>query len=104
MGADHRVKMRNSLPVLRKLNDEEWLKVLIGSMNEPVLQGVELPRFPSDELQRQFSGSAGEPALREAFIFYRMIKSYASRLGRPLTYESRILDFGCGWGRISRFF
>ena len=99
-----RVKTRNPLPVLAKLHDEEWLKVLIRSINEPVFQGVELPRFPSDELQRQFVGSVGEPTLREAFNFYRVIKSYASRLGRPLTHDSRILDFGCGWGRISRFF
>jgi glycosyltransferase involved in cell wall biosynthesis/SAM-dependent methyltransferase len=103
MCADDRVK-GNLLPVLAKLNDEEWLEVLIRSINEPVVHGMELPRFPPDELQRQFGGSAGEHTLREAFNFYRVIKCYASRLGRPLTYDSRILDFGCGWGRISRFF
>jgi glycosyltransferase involved in cell wall biosynthesis/SAM-dependent methyltransferase len=95
---------RDPLPALAELDDQQWLEVLIRSISHPVVHHVELPRFPPYELQQQFAGSAGEDTLREAFNFYRAIKSYASRLGEPLTHDSRILDFGCGWGRISRFF
>ncbi|MDF9661347.1 class I SAM-dependent methyltransferase, partial [Bacillus cereus] len=36
-------------------------------------------------------------------LFYRHIKEYAQNLGVPLNKESKVLDFGCGWGRIIRF-
>lgn len=95
---------KNVLDSLSGLSDQEWLQVLIRSIQEPIFNGAELPRFPADELQRQFGGSAGEHTLREAFNFYRVVKDYAARLGRPLMPNSRVLDFGCGWGRITRCF
>jgi SAM-dependent methyltransferase len=97
-------RAKDVLDVSHELKDQEWLEVLIGSIRDRAFQGVELPKFPADELQRQFGGSAGEHTLREAFHFYSVVKDYASRLGRPLTRPSRILDFGCGWGRVTRFF
>ena len=42
--------------------------------------------------------------LREAFKFFSAVKGYGERLGRPLQADTRVLDFGCGWGRILRFF
>jgi SAM-dependent methyltransferase len=81
------------------LTDEEWLDVLIQSVSGADYQGIELPGFPPEEVQKRFVGASGEHALREAFNFYRAIKTYAS-----ITPDSRILDFGCGWGRITRFF
>jgi SAM-dependent methyltransferase len=78
--------------------------MLIRSIKGPDLDGVSLPGFPPDDLQKQFGGSAGEHALREAFNFYCVIKDYADRLGLFLTRDSRVLDFGCGWGQLSRFF
>jgi glycosyltransferase involved in cell wall biosynthesis/SAM-dependent methyltransferase len=104
ISGDDQLRARNPLPAMAQLDDQQWLEVLIRSINEPIIHGVELPGFPPDEVQRQFAGSVGEDGLRAAFNFYRVIKSYASRLGRSLTNDSRILDFGCGWGRISRFF
>jgi SAM-dependent methyltransferase len=89
---------------LASLNDQQWLEVLNRSINEPVYRGFELPRFPPNELQRQFVGSSGENTIHEAFSFYRIIKDYVARLGRPIAPDSRVLDFGCGWGRIIRVF
>jgi hypothetical protein len=42
--------------------------------------------------------------LREGFQFYRFIKWHCRDLGRPITPDHRLLDFGCGWGRFIRFF
>ena len=97
--------MTSKLPEkVRKLNDKAWLNLLIRSISTSHLNGIEFPRFPSDELQTQFVGSANEKALREAFNFYLLVKKYSRQLRKPLGRESRLLDFGCGWGRFLRFF
>jgi SAM-dependent methyltransferase len=87
-----------------QLSDQEWLEAIIKSVDDPFVDGIELPGFPPDEIQRNIVGSSGKHALGEGFNFYSEIKRYAANLGRPLTRDSRILDFGCGWGRMIRFF
>jgi cyclopropane fatty-acyl-phospholipid synthase-like methyltransferase len=94
----------NLMQALSHVIDQKWLDVLIQSIQRPVIDGVELPGFPPDEFQRNSVGSFGETALREIFPFYCGIKRYANDLGLRITKDSHILDFGCGWGRIIRFF
>jgi len=86
------------------MSDREWLEVLITSVEHKFVNGIELPGFPPDEIQRNSVGSSGEHALRDGFNLYCEIKRYAAQLGQTLTRDSCILDFGCGWGRIIRFF
>jgi SAM-dependent methyltransferase len=86
------------------LTDREWLEVILKTVEHPIVDDMRLPGFPPDEIQRMIVGSSNEHTLREAFNFYSEIKQYAAQLGRTLTHNSRILDFGCGWGRIIRFF
>ena len=92
------------LRAISSIMDQKWLDILINSIKQPMIDGIELPGFPPHELQRSIVGSRGETALREVYPFYCKIKRYADKLGVKLTQESRILDFGCGWGRIIRFF
>lgn len=92
------------LEALSHIPDQKWLDILIESIDQPMMGSVEFPGFPPDPFQRSSVGSSGEAALREIFPFYLKIKCYADKLGVPLKAESRILDFGCGWGRIIRFF
>jgi SAM-dependent methyltransferase len=87
-----------------KFSDKEWFEILVKSIQTPVIDGIQMPGFPPDEIQKNFVGSSGESNLKEAFKFYSEVKSYATKLGRSLTPESQILDFGCGWGRLIRFF
>ena len=86
------------------LNDEAWLKTILGSLTNRRARGILLPGFPPETVQRNFVGSAGEHALREGFVFYRVVRDAMQRYGRPLTSSTRVLDFGCGWGRMLRFF
>lgn len=87
-----------------QLSDGEWFEVIVNSIENPFVGNLELPGFPPHEIQRNIVGSSGKHALGEGFNFYSEIKQCAAKLGRPLTRDSRILDFGCGWGRMIRFF
>ena len=49
-----------------RVTDEAWLGLLVRSINEPVIDGVRMPRFPDDMLQTNTVGAAGEHTLREA--------------------------------------
>lgn len=89
---------------LSGLTDQEWLEVMIESVDRPIIKGIEMPGFPSEEMQRTIVGMSGAHSLREAFNFYCTIKQYAVALGVTLSPATRILDFGCGWGRVMRFF
>lgn len=92
------------LRTLSHIMDQKWLDLLIKSIEMPVIQGVYFPGFPPDQSQMSNVGSSGEPALRSAFSFYCEIKRHATNLGVELAPNTKVLDFGCGWGRIIRFF
>jgi len=99
--------MTNALPdlqtLVRNLSDEEFFGLLLQSVESRVVKGVTFPAFPDENLQANFVGSTGKDALSEAYQFWRLLKSKASELGRPLGETSNALDFGCGWGRYLRF-
>jgi SAM-dependent methyltransferase len=85
------------------LSDEAWYEVLRRSQTESIVDGVEFPAFPEDELQSLIHGASGEQALAEAVAFHRYCREHAFESATP-AQECRFLDFGCGWGRISRPF
>jgi hypothetical protein len=86
------------------LTDEAWLQLLVRSVTEPVIDSVEMPRFPHGTVQRRSVGSADEHALKEAFTFWSWTKAWSQSLGRKLHANTTFLDFGCGWGRYARMF
>ncbi|CAN7468659.1 class I SAM-dependent methyltransferase [Phyllobacterium sp. LjRoot231] len=88
----------------RELSNEAWLDILKRSIREPVIDGIPFPRFPANELQKNTVGSSNEDALSEACNFYSEMKKQSARLDMPVNLNSRILDFGCSWGRYLRYF
>lgn len=86
-----------------KLPAAEWINVVGRSLTEPVsLSGVALPGGPSVELQAAYVGNSGQQAMHEAGLFYRYaLDSNQQHRDAPI---SRLLDFGCGWGRYTRLF
>lgn len=61
-----------------------------------------LPAMASDETQRNFTGNAGAVLLGQTASFVRALAyNYAAVRNRSLA-DARILDYGCGYGRITR--
>jgi hypothetical protein len=96
---------RQNLPArLLRLSDRSWLELLLASLSSREVAGISLPAFPSSEVQQQFTGSSDRQTLHEAFGFYTLMKESCAALGVSLGSDSRMLDFGVGWGRVLRFF
>ena len=55
------------------LSQDEWFTAVCESyLNPPVVvDGKELPGFPSDTIQANTTGESGVNTLKEAFIFYQ---------------------------------
>ena len=60
--------------------------------------------MPEVSIQETYTGGSGDSTLREGFNAYRLFKKcYETHVG-PIESCRAVLDFGCGWGRIIRFF
>jgi len=51
--------------------------------------------LPPESIQVRFTGLSGDATMHQAQAFYDVVKSYARS-------PAKVLDFGCGWGRITR--
>jgi SAM-dependent methyltransferase len=89
---------------LRSVDTAAWISRLKRSVAERVQDGLVFPDFPSPEIQRQFVGSTYEDALDEAGAFYGFAQESMGDRAYKQSPGKDYLDFGCGWGRIGRFF
>jgi SAM-dependent methyltransferase len=85
-------------------DDQSWLSLnTLGYRRRAPIRRL-LPSMPDPELQIRYVGSAGDASLREGWLAYQFLRELTARWGRPIGPSSNVLDFGCGWGRILRFF
>jgi len=90
--------------VFGKLNHAEWLGILVKSLRESVIDGVPMPTSPAPAIQAATHGTSGPQALLEAGRFVALVDQYTSRESMPIIDSTRVLDLGCGWGRMLRMF
>jgi SAM-dependent methyltransferase len=85
---------------------DPWLHTLIESLTAPATSpmGDAIPAYPPEQLQRDTTGLSSEAALRQAHAFFEDVCDAAGRAGLVPGRDTRVLDFGAGWGRISRMF
>ena len=88
---------------LRVASDEDLLQAYLnptarGSVGESLL-----PKLPTEEIQRSLTGLSDLDAFRQAIAFLRVVRDFAENSGAIFGAPAqRILDFGCGWGRITQ--
>jgi Methyltransferase domain len=58
-----------------------------------------LPRWPSEEIQKRYTGGSGAVLLHRAANFVELLNK-DNAFARP---DWKGLDFGCGWGRIATY-
>lgn len=85
--------------LFRDLDADTWALLLTQQYElYPNIRAL-LPGVPDPALQALWNGVSGFPLAAQSVAFYR-------RLGERYTgslEEARVLDFGCGWGRLTRF-
>lgn len=82
------------------LSDDDWFNVALGRT-----QLDHAPSFgvPPENVQTATIGWSGDKAFAPVFGFYRFLKERLLENGVFLDRETKVLDFGCGFGRITRF-
>ncbi|MBU2605869.1 MAG: class I SAM-dependent methyltransferase [Alphaproteobacteria bacterium] len=84
---------------LRKMNmafqlltDEQWFDHVVSDF-----------QVPTEDVQTGTVGRAGLPVLRDGFLFWQFARQMLQQHGNGLSGDTKVMDFGCAWGRILRF-
>jgi SAM-dependent methyltransferase len=94
----------DALRRFRGLDDDLWAVLLTQEYTlYPGIRAI-LPSVPGPNLQMQWNGASGLELLRQSKDFYAKASERFRRHHDKELAASRVLDFGCGWGRLTRFF
>lgn len=86
------------------ISDDFWYWLFTDGYDNNAIVRQILPSMPDEQTQLNFTGRSGHLALSEAFAAYKLFKGILGKNSKALSECSAVLDFGCGWGRIVRFF
>lgn len=94
---------RGAYELFGDLDDDLWAILLSRQYSSyPNILAL-LPETPEPELQINWNGAAGLALSSQSKAFYRHVKAMATAHGTKPLADSRVLDFGLGWGRLTRF-
>jgi SAM-dependent methyltransferase len=89
--------------LFRDLDDDLWALLLTQQYElYPHIRAL-LPRVPDPELQELWNGRSGVPLALQSKSFYRKLRDSYARHGARALGDASVLDFGCGWGRLTRY-
>jgi ubiquinone/menaquinone biosynthesis C-methylase UbiE len=84
------------------LGKESLVSALMDGTGLPEQLRSEIPGMPSDAVQMSTTGKIGQRNIIEAVDFCQAVMERYRKHGG--TGQPSVLDFGCGWGRITRTF
>lgn len=89
--------------LFRDLDTDLWALLLTQEHTRyPHIRAL-LPTVPDPALQERWNGVGGVVLASQSAAFYAKLRDrYRLRSDRPLD-EAVVLDFGCGWGRLTRY-
>lgn len=102
--SDHTISdFASAVSALRSVGLDNFGEFFIGLPNAkfPRLSGM-LPQMASDEVQRNWTGQCGIPLLKQSLAVTRSISSLFPEITGSALFGKRVLDFGCGYGRLAR--
>jgi SAM-dependent methyltransferase len=85
-------------------SDDFWIWAHTNGYRKHRALRAILPSSPDEAIQSRFTGLSGDDTLRDGFKTYKVVKEVVDTYLGGLSRCERVLDFGCGWGRIIRFF
>lgn len=86
------------------ISDNFWLwSHTVGLRRSPRLREI-LPGMAEEQFQFNVAATTGETTLIQAFLLYRLFKGIYEKHVGPISGCPKVLDFGCGWGRVLRYF
>ena len=89
--------------LFRDLDPDLWALLLTQEYDSyPNIREL-LPDVPEPALQELWNGLSGVELARQSRAFYVRLCERFKRHSDTLLGEARVLDFGCGWGRLTRF-
>lgn len=87
---------------LERLSDKVWLEYLLGEKRIPNRFVSIIPQMPAEKVQLHFTGASGRGTLLQSLDFVNLAVDALSQQSVKDLKEKLLLDFGCGWGRITR--
>lgn len=95
---------RHPSEIFAGVSDGFWLWAnTAGRDTEPALAAL-LPGMPEPEVQRRWTGKTGYATQEEGFRIHRILREAQQRAAGPMSDPGPVLEFGCGWGRVVRYF
>ena len=93
-----------ALRVLRWLSLEDFGALLISMPDDRRFPNLSraLPRMASEEVQAAWTAAKGFALLEQTIVFMRLITDRYEKITGKKIGNARMLDFGCGYGRLMR--